>query len=297
MSLFKFTNDTVVRRLRAVMIGAMLFTMVNALAGQPRGFWRDPQTAIRGDGLSIHNVVNHTFDLFLGKGWLPYTLACLAYLALAFITVSILPRKAALIVNLSVIFGHFFAASNWLAVRWHLGFDAVALYGLLTGTGIAAAVSPISSPAGDQTIKRLRWLMIGVMLFDPVVTLLGQPASYWARPETVYEGNPFWRSFMMRGWLSYVLVDLTYCLGAFWLVSSVPKFYAVVGIFAFMFGHFIGASNWLFYVWRLGIEAPIIYGVVLSSIIVFLSFRRSQTSIVIAEGAPFTSRAVPAACS
>jgi hypothetical protein len=277
-SRLKLTGDSTVKRLRLVMVGAILFSIFNTLAGQPARFWLNPEQAIRGDGLGLHNSVNHTFEFFLGRGWQPYALSCLIYLALAFVVVSVLPRKAALVAGLSVIFGHYYGACNWLAVRWHLGFNGVGSYGLLLSAAIAWVVSPIPGQTGDQIIRRLRWVMIGVMLFDPFLTLLGQPASYWANPGTVHEGNPFWRWFMMWGWMDYVLMDLLYCLGAFWLASTVPRFFAVVIIFAFTFAHFIGASNWFFYVWRLGMEVPVVYGIVLSSIIVFLSFRRSEES-------------------
>lgn len=267
-----------VRRLRMVMVGAILFSMFNTLAGQPAGFWLHPEQAMRGDGLGIHDAVNHTFEFFLSQGWPLYVLSSLIYLAVAWGVVTFLPRKAAFVTALSVIFGHFYGGSNWLAVRWHLGFSGVALYSVGLSAAMAWVVSPIPSRPGDQIIQRLRWVMIGVMLFDPLVTLIGQPGSYWAHPETVYEGNPFWRSVMVHGWWAYLSMDLLYCLGAFWLSTIVPRFYAVVVLFTFIFGHFSGGSNWFFYVWRLGMQAPVIYGTALSLIIVFLSTRRSRES-------------------
>jgi hypothetical protein len=83
---------------------------------------------------------------------------------------------------------------------------------------------------------------------------------------------------MMHGWWVYILMDQAYCLGALWLASTLPRFFAVMTIFAFMFGHFIGAINWFFYDWRLGMECPVIYGIALSSIIVLVSYRRNRTS-------------------
>jgi len=270
------TVDLIVKRLRSVMVAAILFSMFNTLAGQPASFWLDPERAIRGDGLGLHNSVNHTFEFFLSRGWGPYALSSLIYLALAFVVVSILPSKAALVAGLSCIFGHYYGAGNWLAVRWSLGFTGVGVYAVLLSAAIAWAFFPIPDQMSDRILQRLRWVMMGAMLFDPFVTLLGQPRSYWAHPETVLEGNPFWRWFMVRGWQDYVLMDLLYCLGALWLVSVAPRFYAAVILFTFTFGHFGGGSNWFFYVWRLGMEAPVIYGIVLSSTIVFLSFRRSE---------------------
>jgi hypothetical protein len=88
---------------------------------------------------------------------------------------------------------------------------------------------------------------------------------------------------MMRGWLDYILMDLAYCAGAFWLASILPRFFAIMTIFAFIFGHFIGASNWFFYDWRLGMETPVIYGVVLSFIIVSVSSRLAPKPKATAE--------------
>jgi hypothetical protein len=295
-SRLNLTADSVFKRLRWVMVGAMLFSMFNTLAGQPARFWINPEQAIRGDGLGLHNSVNHTFEFFLSRGWQPYALSCLIYLALAFVAVSILPRKAALIAGLSIIFGHYYGGSNWLAVRWHLGFTGAGLYALLLSVAMAWVASPIPGLTGDQIIRRLRWVMIGVMLMDPFLTLLGQPASYWAHPETVLEGNPFWRSFMVHGWGAYVGMDLLYCLGAFWLASAVPRFYAVMTIFGFTFGHFLGGSSWFFYVWRMGMEMPVIYGIVISSIIVFVSFRRVEESKSMVKQSSAAQNAYRAVC-
>jgi hypothetical protein len=271
----KFTDDLLVKRLRWVMAGAMLFSLFNTLAGQPKSFWLNPETAIRGDGLSIHDPVNHTFEFFLGHGWQPYVAACLIYFALTFVIVSLLPKKAALIAIFSVLFGHFYGSSNWLAVRWHLGFSGVGLYYAILSAAIFFAASPIPVYEADSMARRLRWVMLGVMLMDPLFTLIGQPGSYWLRPETVHEGNPFWRWVMQQGWYAYVLGDSIYCLGALVLASSLPRFYAWICILGFIFGHFSGGTNWLFYEWRLGMEAPVIYGIAISSLMVWLASART----------------------
>ena len=117
------TSDPIVSRLRWVMVGTMLFSMFSTLVGQPASFWLNPEKAIRGDGLHIHNRVNHTFEFFLSYGWGPYVLACLIYFTLALLVVSTLPKRAALIVVFSFIFGHYFGGCNWLAVRWHLEYE------------------------------------------------------------------------------------------------------------------------------------------------------------------------------
>jgi hypothetical protein len=68
MSSVRFTDDRIVKRLRWIMLGVMLFSVINTLIGQPKSFWYAPESAIRGDGLSIHNSTNPTFEFFLGHG-------------------------------------------------------------------------------------------------------------------------------------------------------------------------------------------------------------------------------------
>jgi hypothetical protein len=198
MPLIKFTDDPVVKKLRWVMVAAILFSMVNTLAGQPARFWLNPEKAIRGDGLRLHNPLNHTFEFCLGLGWQTYLLSCLIYVALALLTVSILPRMAALIACLSAIFGHYFGACNWLAVRWHLGFVGIGGYGMLLSAAIVWTFSPMLHQTGRQVIKRLRWVMLVAMLLDQLITLRGQPDSYWANPQTVHEANELWRWFLVQ---------------------------------------------------------------------------------------------------
>jgi len=43
----------------------------------------------------------------------------------------------------------------------------------------------------DQTVRRLRWVMGGALLFDTLNTLLGQPSTYWQHPAAANEGTPF----------------------------------------------------------------------------------------------------------
>ena len=271
MPSIKFTEDRIVKRLRWVMIGAMLFSAINTLWGQPESFWHHPETAMRGDGLSIHDQTNHTFEFFLGHGWLAYLAACLVYFSAAFLLVSLLPRMAALTATFSFILGHCFGASNWLAVRWHFGVEGPTVYGVVLGAIIAVWAFPTPGTA-DPVVKRLRLVMLGAMVLDFAMTLLGQPGSFWQHPETMRESNQLVRLFLGQGWTGYFLFDLVDISGAFLLVSILPRTFALICFFAFTLGGFIGASNWFFYTWRMGMEAPVIYGVVLSAVIVWLAF-------------------------
>lgn len=277
-----FTYDPIVRRLRWVMLGAMLFSVINTLAGQPESYWHHLETAIRGDGMSIANATNRTFDFFLGYGWQAYLAASVVYLTAAFFLVSILPRMVALIAVFAALFGHFFGAANWLTVHWHFGMPAFALYGALLGAALAGAAFPEAGTAAVAG-KRLRWVMLAAIILDYAVTLFGQPASYWLHPETVIEGDQMFRVFMLRGWKASVLFELFYLAVAFLLVSVLNATPALICLFAYLFGHYYGASTWLFFPWRLGMEAPVVYGILLSAIIVLMALPKAKNGKLVSH--------------
>lgn len=270
-----FTGDPIVQRLRWVMIAVMLFSIFNTLCGQPQSFWQHPETAIRGDGLSIHDQTNHTFEFFLGNGWQVYLLACAVYLSAAFLIVSILPRTAALTVIFAFVFSHYFGASNWLVVRWHRGMAGPPIYGIVLGVIVAFLAFPTTEDI-DPAVKRLRWVVVGAIIADLTVTLIGQPGSYWHHPETMHEANSVSRFFLGHGWWAYFLYDLVYAFGVFQLLSKIPRMIALVAFFPFVLGHFNGVSCWFFYDWRMGMKTPVIIGLIISAVIVLLAFRRNQ---------------------
>jgi hypothetical protein len=124
----------------------------------------------------------------------------------------------------------------------------------------------------DKTVKRLRWVMLGVILFDLGSTLLGQPGSYWQHPETADEGNRLFRFFMVLGPLPYFSFDLVYLAVAFLVASMACRRGALIGIFSYILGHYYGASSWLANHWHLGAASFIVYGMVLACVLVSLAF-------------------------
>ena len=276
MPILKFTTDQIVKRLRWVMVAAIIFSIINTLGGQPESFWHNPETAIRGDGLSIYDTTNHTFDFYLGLGWQPYLMTSVIYLLGVFLLVSILPRRAALIAIFSFLFGHFFGATNWLAIRWHLGTNSSSIYALALAPMIVLSAFPVINSDTDQIIKKLYWLMLVPMLSDMICTLLGQPAGYWLHPEIAHEANPMSRFFLTQGWYAFVFMCFMFFVGIYWLATILPKRFALMLVLYFMFVNFVGASCWFFYEWRLGMKAPAIFGIMLSVLIVSLAFARAN---------------------
>jgi len=272
MQFLKFTNDYAVRRLSLVLVAIILFTIMLTLEGQPDSFWQNPETAIRDDGLSIYNLTNHSFAFYLGKGWLIYLFVYLIYFSAVFLLISFLPKTVSLIIIFTFLFGYYFAGCNWLAVRWHMGVKAPMIYGISLAIAITIAAYNKRSKNDELIIHRLRWLMIGAILLDVTNTLLGQPSAYWHNTQNVHEANLVSRFFLLQGWYAYLFMELIYCAVLYWLVSVLPKKWAILCNFYFILVSYIGASNWFFYQWRMGRETPVIYGCILSLLIILLSF-------------------------
>lgn len=124
----------------------------------------------------------------------------------------------------------------------------------------------------DKSVKRLRWVMVSAMVFDKLNTLLGQPSAYWQHPTVTDEGNAFFGFFLSRGLPVYLIFSLVYVVAVFLLVSVVRRKISLMILFSFILCHFLGASTWLAYRWHLGVAGPIVYGIILSVLIVWSAF-------------------------
>jgi hypothetical protein len=257
------SRDPLVDKLRWVMLAVMLVGVGLTLAGQPSAFWSDPATAIRGDGLGIHDPTNHSFEFCLGYGWRAYLACSLVYLAAAFLLVSGLPCWVALVLLFTVTLAQVYAGTNWLAIHWQAGMLASSVYGLVLGVPMARAIAAVA-PAGQELNRRIRWIAAATLLVDMSLTLLGQPNTYWSHPDTAYEGNVVSRYFLVHGWAAFTAYDVVYALGLLLTISALPRLAGLTVAFYFIVVHFDGASNWLFFVWRQGMPAVIGYASLVS---------------------------------
>lgn len=121
--------------------------------------------------------------------------------------------------------------------------------------------------------RRLRWIMLAAIVFDISMTFLGQPPSYWTQPTTVDEGNRLFHLVMSQGWGFTLLVDAVYLAGSFVLVSFLPWRAGLMLLLALVFGHFFGGSTWLIFRFKLGAQAFILYGALLSALMVTVGLR------------------------
>jgi len=138
----------------------------------------------------------------------------------------------------------------------------------------------------DTIAKRLRWVMLCVILFDFLNTCLGQPGTYWSHPETAVEGNSLFRFFMVLGPVAFLAFEAAYIAAALLVASMSCRRGALVGIMAYIFGHFYGASTWLGNRWHLGAIGFIAYGVVLAAVIVGIAFPSAAGTGCRASAAP-----------
>jgi hypothetical protein len=116
--------------------------------------------------------------------------------------------------------------------------------------------------------KRLTWLLVAVIAFDFGVTIIGQPSSYWRDPHMANEGNPVFAWFMIRGTLCYAAFILAYIIGVAALVRMLPRRAAVTTGLVFLLSHYFAASTWLSFHFNLGMSGPIVYAVVLSTVLI-----------------------------
>jgi hypothetical protein len=139
-------------------------------------------------------------------------------------------------------------------------------------------------PSLEAITRRLRWVMLGVILFDCLNSMAAQPDSYWHHPETANSGNHLFLFFMLLGTPAWIAFQLVYIAVAFLVASMACGRGALIGIFAYIFGHYFGACTALVFRWHLGSMGFIIYGTVLACIIVAVMFPPSPASVP--AGAP-----------
>ena len=236
---------------------------VLTLIAQPSSYWRFPQTAIRFDGLAIHSSTNPMFDFFLGHGWPAYLGGVALFAAAVWLMVSLLPKKLAIVAELTVILALCYCGSNWVTVRWNTGTGGAVLYEVAVAILLVNVVLPSIDERDRDGLRRLCWLMAFATAIDCIFTLIGQPASYWQNPLTVHEANPMSKYFLEHGWWAYAAYNVAEIAvpWIFALRASRSTGWAIA--FAVALGGLFGGSNWLFYEWRLGLQAPVVYGCLL----------------------------------
>lgn len=120
----------------------------------------------------------------------------------------------------------------------------------------------------DNGTKRLRWVMIGTLLGDLLITFAGQRASYWLNPSTVNETNRLVAPILSRGMVPTLLLTLFGIVGLWFTASVLPKRWALLLILAVTLSCYFGISSWLVFNFHLGSAAEMIGAIVLAAVLV-----------------------------
>ena len=270
------TQNNLVRRLLGTTLLMIATNAALTLIAQPPSYWRSPQSAIRFDRLPIHSSTNPMFDFFLGHGWHAYLACVTLYATAVWFVMSLLPKKLALIAELTIILGLSYSGSNWVVNHWNTGTGGAMLYVAAVAILLANAVVPSLAPSDRTSLNLLCWLMALTTAIDGIFTLIGQPASYWHNTLTVYEANPISKYSLEHGWWAYAAYILLWIAVPWLIAMRASRLVGWAISIAFALGGLFGGSNWLFYVWRLGLQAPVIYAAILSALIVRIVLKRDQ---------------------
>ena len=126
-------------------------------------------------------------------------------------------------------------------------------------------------------IRRCRWVMMAMILADITLTMIGQPREYWTDPSKVHEGNELFHFIMSKGPAVSITVDVLYLLGAYLLVTKLPVRLGTALMLALMFGHYFGASSWLYMRFHLGAAGVISYGVLIAVVLTWVGMPRPRS--------------------
>jgi hypothetical protein len=260
--------DLITLRLRLVMVTAMLFDLAVTLFSQPQNWSLHPQTAFES---------NILFHYFLVQGLVAYVFLFLIYILTAFLLVSLLPRFFALGVLFSFLFCHYFRAACWLDYHGGPGMNIVIGYACILGYMIMSAGFSGPDESMLLAVRKLRWLMLAVLIFDSTCTLSGQPATYWQHPQTANEGFFIARFFIMKGVGIYLLYNMAIFSIYFFLVSRLSAPVAMVVCIAVTLSYFFGASTWINNGWHFSADGPIIFGAILAFIFARMAFPNNES--------------------
>lgn len=123
-------NEELFKRLRWIMIGAIVIDAFNTLWGQPGSYWSDPSTAAE------HN----TFVRYFARlGSVPFICYWVVYAAVAWGIVSLEPRRFALVALFTFILPHYFGAASWWVYAWDYGSNAATAYGFVLAVALGWA--------------------------------------------------------------------------------------------------------------------------------------------------------------
>jgi len=128
----------------------------------------------------------------------------------------------------------------------------------------------------DETVKRLRWIVLFVMLLDDFVTLLGQRWTFWQDSKNISEIDPVWRFFLAKGVIPYIGADLFYIIIVLLIASVVPRAIGIAFLFWLLLAHFWGVTAWLVYRFGCGLLLQQAFELGIAVLITFALYKSSR---------------------
>ena len=127
-------------------------------------------------------------------------------------------------------------------------------------------------PSNKHTIK-LKYVALGSAIIDGILTISGHPKEYWSNPRVTNEANELFRYFALQSGSFFILVLLVYYFSIFVLLKYLPSKITLIACYAFILGHFFGASSWICYHYELGVSGVVYYGIGMSFLIVYSEYK------------------------
>jgi hypothetical protein len=124
-------NENIFKRLRWIMVGAIVLDATHTLWGQPRTYWSDPSTS---------NEHNTFVRFFAHLGYPLFILYWVVYGAAAFFIVSRVPRRFAPIAIFTFILPHYFGATSWWVYTWGYGQSVATISGFVLAVVLGVAL-------------------------------------------------------------------------------------------------------------------------------------------------------------
>lgn len=129
----------------------------------------------------------------------------------------------------------------------------------------------------NLNLRRLRWLMSSVQVANAALDVAGQPAAYWHDPSKADERFAIGRWFMHLGSWPFFAYLLVVVVGAFALVTYLPRCAASIVLLTFLLLNFQGTCSWMMGRFDVDFFAAILLAVAIAWLFVHLSAPESES--------------------
>ncbi len=109
-------------------------------------------------------------------------------------------------------------------------------------------------------VAHLSWVATAVIALSCLLTLAGQPASYWHNTDTAIRGdglsvfsstNPTFSFWISHGWLPFAISSILFIAIVNRLIVILPRVLGQMAALSLVFGYTFNICNWLAVGWHL----------------------------------------------